>query len=325
MTNSPPRVQLVAPAFNEAVVLPEFIQGFLALRSATAASMALRLLVVDDGSNDRTIEVLRSAALAHPDCIAYLSFTANAGHQAALIAGLLNAGRWPDAIVTLDADLEHPFTIVPMLVEAWQRTGAIVVHGIRRESRGLNWRKRWASAWFYRITARLTGLALQPGQADFRLWDADAVRRVADYLPHIGSLRVFAAWMPGRKESVEYDQALRADRSSRFTLRKNYELAAISIIRFSHFPLRAITGIGILGLVFAFVYGIFITIESIKGNTIPGWSSTVLTVMTMGCLQLVSIGILASYLRRLVFARDLPLYIISEARLPDAVAERTPR
>ena len=89
MTNGPARVQLVAPAFNEAAVLPEFIQGFLALRSATASSMALRLLVVDDGSNDRTLDVLRSAALAHPDCVSYLSFTANAGHQAALIAGLV--------------------------------------------------------------------------------------------------------------------------------------------------------------------------------------------------------------------------------------------
>src|SRR5207253_1496972 len=109
----------------------------------------------------------------------------------------------------------------------------------------------------------------------------------------------------------------RSGRRSRFTLRKNIELATISIVRFSHFPLRAITALGALGLVFAFVYGVFITVETVRGNTIPGWSSTVLTVMTMGCLQLLSIGILASYLRRLVFARDLPPYIVRESCLAE--------
>jgi dolichol-phosphate mannosyltransferase len=310
------RLLIVTPALNEATVLPEFIEAFSALRARLAPDVEMRLLVVDDGSTDETLSVLRKAAAASPDAIAYLSFTANAGHQAALVAGLLNAGTWPDAIVTMDSDLEHPLGVVPHLLDAWRRTGALVVHAIRRESKALSWTKRWPSALFYRVTGQLTGLSLMPGQADFRLWDADAVRSVAGYLPHVGSLRVFAAWLPGRKESVLYDQEVRAGRDTRFTFRKNYELAAISIIRFSHVPLRAITGIGLLGLLFAFVYGIFVAVESARGNTVPGWSSIVLTVMTMGCLQLVSVGILASYLRRLVFARDLPLYIVRESRLP---------
>jgi len=312
-----PKIQIVAPAFNEAVGLPEFFRAFLALRADVASSMQLRLLVVDDGSTDETLKILRAAADEHPDCISYVSFTANAGHQAALVAGLLSAGDWPDAIVTMDADLEHPFEVVPRLEEARRRSGAVIVHAIRRESKALSWSKRWPSALFYRGTAALTGLRLKPGQADFKLWDATAVRRVADYLPHIGSLRVFAAWMPGRQEAVEHDQVVRADRRSRFTFRKNYDLAAISIIRFSKVPLQAITALGVLGLSFAMVYGVYITIIKARGIAVPGWSSTVLTVMTMGCLQLVSLGILASYLQRLVFARDLPLYIIREERLPD--------
>lgn len=310
------RLLIVAPALNEATVLPEFIEAFLAMRAAVASAIATRLLVVDDGSVDATLQVLRQAATAHPECISYVSLTANAGHQAALVAGLLHAGSWPDVIVTMDSDLEHPLEIVPRLVDAWRRAGAIVVHAVRRESAELGWAKRWPSALFYRIAARLTGLSLTPGQADFRLWDAAALRSVASYLPHIGSLRVFAAWIPGRHESIEYDQRIRTGRRSRFTFRKNYELAIISIVRFSTVPLRAITALGFVGLLFAFVYGTVIAIASARGNTVPGWSSTVITVMTMGCLQLLSIGILASYLRRLVFARDLPLYVIREARLP---------
>ncbi len=306
---------IVTPAFNEAVVLPDFIDAVLALRAQLADTLDVRVLVVDDGSADGTIDVLRHAVTAHSGVVAYLSLTANAGHQAALIAGLCHAGDWPDAIVTMDADLEHPMSVVASLVDTWRTTGAIVVHAIRRPTRELPLLKRWPSALFYRTTAALTGLSLATGQADFRLWDAGVLRGVASYLPHVGSLRVFAAWLPGRKESVTYEQHVRLDRATRFTFRKNFELAAISIIRFSQVPLQIIGGLGVLGLLFSFSYGGFIAWETWQGNTVPGWSSTVLTVMTMGCLQLVAFGVLANYLQRLVFARDLPPWVVRSSRL----------
>jgi dolichol-phosphate mannosyltransferase len=306
---------IVTPAFNEAAVLPELLEAVLTLRRELSSTADVRLLVVDDGSIDATAAILAREADVHPECVAYLSLTANAGHQAALIAGLCNAGAWPDAIVTMDADLEHPMSVVTQLVDTWQRTGAIIVHAIRRRHSELPILKRLLSTLFYRVTSAVTGLNLASGQADFRLWDAQVLRSVADYLPHIGSLRVFAAWLPGRKASVEYDQYIRGDRRSRFTLRKNYELAATSIIRFSHVPLRTITVLGLLGLTFAVVYGVFIAVQAARGNTVPGWSSTVLTVMAMGCLQLIAFGVLASYFRRLVFSRDLPPWVVRNARL----------
>ena len=306
---------IVSPAFNEAVVLPEFIEAVLALRQELSQTADVRVLIVDDGSTDGTAKLLRKAADEHADCLGFISLTANAGHQAALIAGLCHAGTWPDAIVTMDADLEHPMEVVKQLLQAWRETDAIVVHAIRRPTRDLPVLKRLPSALFYRVTSALTGLNLSLGQADFRLWDATVLRSVADYLPHIGSLRVFAAWLPGTKVSVQYDQRVRGERTSRFTFRKNFELAATSIIRFSHFPLQAITGLGMLGLTFALVYGAFIDVEASRGNTVPGWSSTVLTVMAMGCLQLIAFGVLASYFRRLVFARDLPPWVVRTARL----------
>ena len=309
------KLLIVTPAFNEAAVLPEFLEAVLALRHQLSATVDVRLLVVDDGSADGTSAFLRRAAEAHPSVVAYVSLAANAGHQAALLAGLCHAGPWPDVIVTMDADLEHPMSVVAELVRAWRETGAIIVHAIRRPTRQLPVFKRLPSALFYRITAALTGLRLSPGQADFRLWDAEVLRGVAGYLPHLGSLRVFAAWMPGPKASITYDQHVRSNRETRFTFRRNVELAAISIIRFSHLPLQVISGLGVVGLVFSISYGIFVAWQSAHGNTVPGWSSTVLTVMTMGCLQLLAFGVLANYLRRLVFARDLPPWVVRTARL----------
>ncbi len=320
------RLLIVTPAFNEAAGLPAFITAVLELRGRLAAATEIRLLVVDDGSGDDTVNVLRHAADAHPEVVAYLSLTANAGHQAALIAGLCHAGPWPDAIVTMDSDLEHPLPVVADLIDTWRQTGAIVVHAIRRPTRELPLLKRLPSALFYRLTAALTGLSLATGQADFRLWDAQVLRNVAGYLPHLGSLRVFAAWLPGQKASVLYDQHVRGDRVSRFTFRKNFELAAISIVRFSHAPLQIISGLGVIGLVFSFSYGGFIAWQTARGNTVPGWSSTVLTVMTMGCLQLLAFGVLATYFQRLVFARDLPPWVVRTSRLASlAPAEGSPR
>src|SRR5436190_15360856 len=131
------RLHIVTPAFNEATVLPEFIGAALALRRQLSLTADVRLLIVDDGSSDGTADLLRTAADTHADCLGYVSLTANSGHQAALIAGLCHAGVWPDAIVTMDADLEHPMDVVTALLQAWQNTGAIVVHAVRRPSREL--------------------------------------------------------------------------------------------------------------------------------------------------------------------------------------------
>lgn len=310
------RLLIVTPAYNEAATLPEFIRAVTALRAKLTPSADLRLLVVDDGSIDGTAEILRTAADDHQGWLGYVTLASNAGHQAALLAGLCHAGEWPDAIVTMDSDLEHPMSVVEQLLASWRQTRAVVVHAIRRPARELPLVKRLPSAAFYKLAAALTGLNLASGQADFRLWDAAVLRGVQPYLPHLGSLRVFAAWLPGRKAAVEYDQAVRSNRTSRFTFRKNLEFAVTSIVRFSHVPLQTITWLGVLGLAFSIVYGIFIAIETSRGHTVPGWSSTVLTVMAMGCMQLLAIGILASYFRRLVFAQDLPPWVVRSARMP---------
>jgi dolichol-phosphate mannosyltransferase len=309
-------ILIVAPAFNEAQVLPAFIDEVSKLREQTGSQLSVRLLVVDDGSTDGTIEVLRQAAERNPGVVRYLSFSSNFGHQSAVVAGLTHIGDWPDAVITMDSDLEHPLSLIPRMVEAWQAERAVLVNTRRLEARSLGFTKRLFSRMFYVTTARLTGLDLVPGQADYRLWDAVVLRGLIPYLPSIGAMRVFAAWLPGKKVMLDYEQKVQPGRKSRFSFRKNVEFWIMGVIRFSKLPLQAISFLGGVGLLFSAVYGTYILVEVMHGRTVQGWASTLLTVMLLSCLQLLSVGIVASYLRRLVFAKDLPMYVIREASPP---------
>jgi glycosyltransferase involved in cell wall biosynthesis len=305
------RVLAITPAFNEAAVLPEFVEKFSELRSTLQKSdVELKLLVVDDGSSDSTLQMIKESSKKTPDWFSYLSFSSNFGHQAALVAGLSRVSDWPDAVITLDCDLEHPLEKIPELINLWRENGYILVNTLRNTSASLPFFKKLFSKLFYRVTADLTGLDLKSGQADFRLWDAKLVRALKPYFDHIGSLRVFAAWLPGKKGELRYDQIVRRNRVTRFTFKKNWQLAIISIVRFSTAPLRFMTIAGVSGIAFACVYAIYTFAQFIRGRTVPGWSSLVLLIVFMGCLQLFSLGIIATYLQRLVFIKDLPPYLI---------------
>jgi len=301
---------------NESERLAGYVAAVGKLRDQLATTHEIRLCLVEDGSTDDTFAQLQRLSSTH-DWVGYLRFTANFGHQAALIGGLTEIGDWPHAVVTMDVDLEHPVEIIPQLLRHWEQ-GCVVVNTVRRDHPELTLGKRIPSHLFYRLTALLTGLTIVPGQADFRLWDADVIRSLKAYLPNIGSLRVFAAWMPGRKAHVEFDQHVVPGRRSRFTFTRNWELAMISIMRFSQFPLHAITWIGIFGVIVSVAHAIQIGYAISQGEQmVAGWVTLILSVIFMGCLQLICLGILAGYLRRLVFSKDLPLFLVKDRKTVD--------
>jgi dolichol-phosphate mannosyltransferase len=313
---NPSKVLIVSPALNEQKILPRFIAEFLKLREQLKLEAELRVLIVNDGSTDETQEVLQSHAEAHPGVIGYLAFPASFGHQQALIAGLLNVGQWPDAVITMDSDLEHPMELVPKMIAEWRTKKLVMVNTLRESHEQLSVIKRFLSNFFYHTTSSLTGLDLNPGQADFRLWDASVLRAVSPHLPFVGSLRVFSAWLPGRKEFIPYRQHVQEGRRSRFTFKKNLEFWKVGVVRYSTLPLRVIALGGALGLIFSLLYGIYIVVSYWEGKTVQGWSSTNMAVLVMGCVQLISLGVVASYLNRLVFAKDLPLYVVQQKKVP---------
>jgi len=198
------------------------------------------------------------------------------------------------------------------MYQKWQKGGVFIVNGIRLPSTELPFLKRFLSGWFYTLARILTGLTVVRGQADFRLWDANLLRQMHYHLARVGSLRLFASWLNVPKSDVVFEQVVQQNRSTRFSFKKNIELAVGGIVRFSNFPFQVLGGLAAIGLGVSVLYGSFVFISWLKGDLVPGWTSLVAVMMFFGCLQLLGIWVGALYLKRLIFDRDLPLYLATE-------------
>lgn len=309
-----PNLLVISPVYNEAGNLVEFLKQLAALRANHTELANLQLILVDDGSEDGSFEKILELSELYP-WLAYRQLTGNFGHQAALLSGLSSLNDWNDSwsdlVVTLDSDLEHPPQTILSMVQLWQTKKVQLVQAIRKSHSSLPLHKKLLSRLFYIVTARLTGLKLVDGQADYCLWDAQVIRQLTPYLHYIGSLRVFAAWLPVSKAVVYFEQNLRTHGHSQFTLDQNWNLAINSIIRFSNTPLRLITWLGVIGVLGSLIHLLQILLAIYNNEALtPGWTTLILTVIFMGCFQLICLGILASYLRRIVFSKNLPLFLI---------------
>jgi dolichol-phosphate mannosyltransferase len=314
---------VVVPAYNEEEALPAFVRRLVERLGAEgeATGIDFSVLVVDDGSTDRTAAVLEDLAGRYEGGwvhVGFISLTRNFGHQAAVVAGMLDAAPSADFVITMAADGEHPLTLIPELVARWKE-GAPIVHTARRPDRRLPFPKRAASAGYYWVFARLSGLAVAQGMADFKLWDGDLLRQIAPALPSCGSTRAFASWLAPRAPVVPYDQDLVEGRTSRFTSRKMWSLAAGAIVRYSDVPLRFSILVGLIALVFAALLTADVLWAVLTGRTVPGWASIILAITVFGALQSFAIGILGEYLLRNWFRQSLPKFVVQRKR------ERAPR
>jgi len=301
------RVTIVLPAYNEATALPVLYRRLLPM-CASEAKYRFEFLIVDDGSTDDTLEVLRNLA-AQDDRVRFISLSRNFGHQAALSAGLDHADG--DAIVFLDADLQHPPELIPDLLRLWEG-GADVVDTIRRDDARLPLVKRLTSSGFYRVLNWVSSVRINPGAADFRLLGraaADGLRRVNERARFIRGL---VQWIGFRHETVEYTPDARIAGHSRFSLKKMLRLAFDGIFSFSTAPLQIATWLGFSVCLGAFVYGLYaLYVRFIAKTAIAGWTSLLVVVLTIGGAQLLTLGIIGGYLSRIYEeVRGRPLYLV---------------
>jgi glycosyltransferase involved in cell wall biosynthesis len=268
-----------------------------------------QIVLVDDGSQDRTWELIRDQHRQDAR-VRGLKLSGNRGHQIALVAGLFTAEG--DAIVSVDADLQDDLAAIEAMVDEY-RNGYDVVYGVRRKRTADTFLKRVSAKSYYRLLA-LLGVRIVHNHADFRLLSRRAIEALKQYSEVNLFLRGLVPLIGFKSTSVLYDRAERFAGESKYPLRKMLALAADGVTSFTAFPLRVIAVLGVLVSFLSVAMMMWVLwVKLFTTLAIPGWTSSVIPVYFLGGIQLLSIGILGEYVAKLYSeAKRRPRYFVEE-------------
>ncbi|HEY8244050.1 MAG: glycosyltransferase family 2 protein [Vicinamibacteria bacterium] len=312
-----PVLSLVVPCFNEAAGLASFWAR--TSDALDALGVPAEAVFVDDGSRDATFAILSALAVRDPR-VRVVALSRNFGKEIALAAGLDHARG--DAVVPIDADLQHPPELIAELVARW-REGNDVVIALRRDRATDGLTRRVASDLFHRLFSSVSTTPVPRGAGDFRLLSRPVVDALRAMPERTRYMKGMYAWVGFRTATVDYDVEDRAEGRSRYGLLRLWRLALDGIVSFSALPLRVSSFLGALFALVAIGYGAWLVVRTlVHGADVPGYASLMVVVLFLGGVQLLSLGVIGEYLGRIydeVKAR--PLYVV-RARLgfPDRPA-----
>ena len=321
----PPVIIIVTPVFNEEAVLPELFARLSGLFDGHP-DCTWRAVLVDDGSRDRSVELVRAQTDRDPR-FELVELSRNYGFQAALTAGLARAAA-ADAVITMDADLQDPPELIPALVEAW-RGGAEVVRAVRR-SRSEKGLRRFGFDAFHGLFGKLIDYPIEPNTGTFGLLGAHALATFNALPERHRFFPGLRSWIGFPTADVLYDRQERAAGEPQQTFRRLVRYALDGLFSFSHLPLRALTYSGLCIALLGFMAAIFYAMRRIIGiETAPtGYTTLVSVVLFLGGVQLIGIGVLGEYLGRVYDeVKRRPNYIVKRSAreravdLPDAARD----
>ena len=302
-------LSVVIPIYNEEQVIWEMYKRILKVLSKI--DMEYEIILVDDGSIDRTLELAKEIC-SKDNSVRLISFSRNFGHQFAITAGM----DWSsgEAIVVIDADLQDPPEIIPQMVEKW-RSGYHVVYGVRDKRNGENWFKLFTAATFYRILKRITSIDIPVDTGDFRLID----RTVLDYFRPMRErarfVRGMISWVGFKQGEVKYTRNERYAGKTKYPFHKMVKFAIDGILSFSQTPLRIASIFGFISSFISFfflLYGIIIKLF-FPIYAVPGWTSIFTGILFLGGIQLICLGVLGEYIGRIYEeTKNRPLYVVNE-------------
>ena len=309
-----PILWIVVPCYNEEAVLPITAPMFLGklegLAQAGKISGSSRVLFVNDGSRDRTWEIIRELAERDERCIG-ISQSRNRGHQNAVLAGLMEAREKCDITISIDCDGQDDINAMDAMVDAYL-AGSEVVYGVRAQRKTDTWFKRFTAESFYKLLAAM-GAEVVFNHADYRLVSSRVLQSFADFEEVNIFLRGLFPLVGFPSSTVYYDRAERIAGESHYPLKKMLALAFNGITSLSVKPISLITGMGCFVSFLGLVIAVWAIIEAILGNTVPGWTSTICVVCLLGGIQLVSLGVIGQYVGKTYLeTKRRPRYIISE-------------
>lgn len=304
-------ISVIIPVYNEET-------NIFRLHSQLRQTLAkltenYEVIFVNDGSTDKSLSLIRELARQEPT-VKFIDFSRNFGHQVAVSAGIDKARG--AAIIIMDSDLQDPPELITDLYARWQE-GYEVVYARRRQRLGESTTKKLTARFFYRLMARITNISIPLDAGDFRIFS----RKVADVLKQMPEKHKFIrgqiSWIGFNQTYLEYDRAERAGGETSYTYRKMIRLALDAITSFSNLPLKlaTISGFVVSGIAFVLMLYTLYSRFIIK-DYVPGWSSLMLSVLFMGGVQLIAIGIIGEYISRLSDnVRNRPLYIINDTNI----------
>ncbi|EOC0526441.1 glycosyltransferase family 2 protein [Cronobacter sakazakii] len=302
------KISLVVPVFNEEDTIPIFyktVREYELLKS-----FEVEIVFINDGSKDATESIINALAVSDP-LVVPLSFTRNFGKEPALFAGLDHATG--DAVIPIDVDLQDPIEVIPQLIERW-RAGADVVLA-KRTDRSTDGRlKRKSAEMFYKLHNKISNPQIEENVGDFRLMSREVVENIKQLPERNLFMKGVLSWVGGKTDVVEYIRAERVAGTTKFNGWRLWNLALEGITSFSTLPLRIWTYIGLFVSAMSFLYGGWMILDTlIFGNPVKGYPSVIVSVLFLGGVQLIGIGIMGEYVGRIyIETKKRPKYIIKD-------------
>lgn len=308
MTTPHPKYSIVVPIFNEEEIIPEMHRRMSAMLDSLDGPS--ELILVNDGSRDRSLEIMKELAARDPR-LKVISFSRNFGHQMAITAGIDHAAG--EAVVVIDSDLQDPPEVIPELVKKWKE-GYELIYAVRSERKGETFFKKFTASFFYRLIASMTELKIPADSGDFRLMDRKVVEAMKQVREHHRFMRGLSVWVGFKQAGVTYVRQERFAGVTKYPLKKMVRFATDGITSFSYVPLQLATTFGFVFAGLALVAIPIVAILRAFGNDFfTGQATTLLSVLLLGGVQLIFLGIIGEYLGRIYDeVKKRPLYIVSE-------------
>ncbi len=302
------KISLVVPVFNEEATIPIFyntVREFEELKEHD-----VEIVFINDGSSDSTEAIINALAVSDK-LVVPLSFTRNFGKEPALFAGLDNATG--EAIIPIDVDLQDPIEVIHHLIAKWQAGADMVL--AKRTDRSTDGRlKRKSAEWFYKLHNKISSPKIEENVGDFRLMSREVVENIKLMPERNLFMKGVLSWVGGNTDVVEYARAERVAGDSKFNGWKLWNLALEGITSFSTFPLRMWTYIGLFVAGLSFLYGAWMIFDTVVfGNPVRGYPSILVSILFLGGVQLIGVGVLGEYIGRIyVEVKNRPRYILKD-------------
>jgi len=306
-------ISVIIPVYNEEENVQNLYQRLSSVMHDLKVSY--ELIFVNDGSRDNSLALVKLLAKKHSE-VKFIDFSRNFGHQIAVTAGLDKTKG--NTIVIIDADLQDPPELIGEMYDKWKE-GYEVVYAKRKTREGESFLKLWTAKIFYRILGNLTSISIPVDTGDFRLIDKKIVEVLREMPEKNKFLRGQISWIGFNQTFVTYERQKRQGGETGYTYRKMLNFALDGITAFSDVPLKIVTYFGFIVSIFSFLVAIYALYSKfILEDYVQGWTSLIITILFLGGIQMIAIGIIGEYLSRMNHnIRNRPLYIVRESNIEE--------